>query len=60
MKHRIFRLTDKAINSGMFWYDAIKAGETITVQEYDTHEECVDAFEKGIEAGEYDDKYDWE
>ena len=45
--HRIFKLTEKAIENCMEWDDAIKAGEIETVEEFETIEEAIQAFEDG-------------
>lgn len=47
MTHRIFTLTKKAIDDCMEWDAAIAAGELETVDEFDTYEEAVQAFEDG-------------
>lgn len=47
MKHRIFTLSFNAIAEEMDWVDAICEGEIGTVEEFDTYEEAVQAFENG-------------
>ena len=44
MTHRIFKLTDKAIENGYDWDTAIAEGEIETVEEFETYEEAVEAF----------------
>ena len=44
MTHRVFKLTDKAIENGYDWDRAIAEGEIETVEEFETHEEAVEAF----------------
>ena len=46
MAHRIFKMTEKAIENGMNWDEAIYNGEIETVEEFDTYEEAVKAFEE--------------
>ena len=45
MTHRVFKVTDKAIENGMDWDEAIYNGEIETVEEFDSYEEAVKAFE---------------
>ena len=45
--HRIFKLTERAIELMMEWDDAIRDGEIETVEEFTTREEAVAAFEDG-------------
>lgn len=45
MTHRIFKVTDKAIENNMDWDEAIENGEIETVEEFDSYEEAVEAFE---------------
>ena len=45
MTHRIFKVTDKAIENNMDWDEAIYNGEIETVEEFDSYEEAVKAFE---------------
>jgi hypothetical protein len=40
-------MTDNAVMEGMTWDEAICCDEITTVQEFDTYEEAVDAFESG-------------
>ena len=44
MTHRVFKLTDKAIENGYDWDRAIAEGEIETVEEFETYEEAVEAF----------------
>ena len=44
MTHRVFKLTDKAIENGQDWDRAIAEGEIETVEEFETYEEAVEAF----------------
>ena len=44
MTHRVFKLTDKAIENGYDWDTAIAEGEIETVEEFETYEEAVEAF----------------
>ena len=46
MTHRIFTVTEKAIENGMDWDGAIENGEIETVEEFDSYEEAVEAFEE--------------
>ena len=46
MTHRVFKLTDKAIENGYDWDRAIAEGEIETVEEFETYEEAVAAFEE--------------
>ena len=43
MTHRVFKLTDKAIENGYDWDRAIAEGEIETVEEFETYEEAVEA-----------------
>ena len=43
--HRIYMLTQKAIDEAMDWDAAIYQGEIKTVREYDSYEEAVLDFE---------------
>lgn len=47
MKHRIFTLTETAIQNEMDWDTAIAKNEIETVEDFDTYEEAVKAFENG-------------
>ena len=47
MIHRIYTLTEKAIEKMMDWDTAIAEGEIVTVEEFDGYEEAVKAFEDG-------------
>lgn len=47
MAHRIFTLSETAINSNMDWDTAIAENEIETVEEFDSYEEAVAAFEDG-------------
>lgn len=47
MTHRIFTLTEKAIEERMDWDTAIAEGEIETVEEFDDYEEAVEAYENG-------------
>ena len=47
MKHRIFTLTETAQIYGLSWDHAIITGEIETVQEFETYEEAVQAYENG-------------
>ena len=44
MTHRVFKLTDKAIENGYDWDRAIAEGEIETVEEFETYEEAVEVF----------------
>ena len=44
MTHRVFKLTDKAIENGYDWDRAIAEGEIETIEEFETYEEAVEAF----------------
>ena len=44
MTHRVFKLTDKAIENGYDWDRAIAEGEIEAVEEFETYEEAVEAF----------------
>ena len=46
MKNRIFTLTEKAIENNMDWDEAIFNGEIETVEEFDSYEEAVAAWEE--------------
>ena len=43
MTHRVFKLTDKAIENGYDWDTAIAEGEIETVEEFDSYTDAVDA-----------------
>ena len=45
--HGIFTMTTNAVTEEMTWDEAICCDEITTVQEFDTYEEAVDAFESG-------------
>lgn len=45
MTHRIYTLTEKAIEEMMDWDTAIAEGEIQTVEEFDSYEEAVESFE---------------
>ena len=45
MTHRIFKVTENAIINSMDWDEAIENGEIETVEEFDSYEEAVEAFE---------------
>ena len=45
MTPRIFKATAKAIENNMDWDEAIYNGEIETVEEFDSYEEAVKAFE---------------
>lgn len=45
MTHRVYKVTDKAMEQGMNWDEAIYSGEIETVEEFDSYEEAVAAFE---------------
>lgn len=47
MKNRIYKLTDTAIELEMSWDDAIYNDEIETVEEFDSYEEAVHAYENG-------------
>ena len=47
MIHRIYTLTEKAIEKMMDWDTAIAEGEIVTVEEFDDYEEAVKAYEDG-------------
>lgn len=47
MEHRIFTLSEKAYKEGMDWDKAIYENEIETVEEFDSYEEAVEAFENG-------------
>ena len=44
MTHRVFKLTDKAIENGYDWDTAIAEGEIETVEEFDSYTDAVDAY----------------
>lgn len=46
MTNRIFTLTEKAIENNMDWDEAIYNGEIETVEEFDSYEEAVAAWEE--------------
>ena len=50
MTHRIFKMTEKAIENGMDWDEAIYNGEIETVKEFDTIEEALAYFENELGA----------
>ena len=45
MTHRIFKVTETAIENNMDWDEAIANGEIETVEEFDSYDEAVQAFE---------------
>ena len=45
MTHRIFKVTETAIENNMDWDEAIASGEIETVEEFDSYDEAVKAFE---------------
>ena len=45
MTHRIFKVTETALECNMDWDEAISNGEIETVEEFDSYEEAVEAFE---------------
>ena len=45
MTNRIFKVTETAIENNMDWDEAIASGEIETVEEFDSYEEAVKAFE---------------
>ena len=45
MSHRIFKVTETAIENNMDWDEAIANGVIETVEEFDSYEEAVRAFE---------------
>ena len=45
--HGLFTMTDNAVMECMTWEEAIYCDEITTVQEFDTYEEAVNAFESG-------------
>lgn len=47
MKHRIFVLSENAQIYQMPWEEAILCDELVTVQEFETYQEAVEAFESG-------------
>lgn len=47
MMHRIYRLTAKAIEKMIDWDTAIAEDEIQTVEEFDSYEEAVKAYEDG-------------
>lgn len=47
MKHRIYTLTETAQIYGMQWDYAICIGEIETVQEFESYEDAVKAYESG-------------
>ena len=53
MKHRIYTTTERAKEEGMDWDQVFAEGEIETVEEFDSYEEAVKAFEKG----HYDEDY---
>ena len=48
MTHRIFTLSEIAIIANMDWDTAIAEDEIDTIEEFDTYEEAVKAFEDRI------------
>ena len=46
--NRIYKLTENAIESKMSWDDAIENNEIETVEEFDSYEDAVKAFEDGF------------
>lgn len=46
MNHRIFTLTYEAKQNGLTWDEAIYEGEIETVEEFETYDEAVKAFEE--------------
>lgn len=44
--HRIYELTDEAKKQGMDWDEAIYNGEIQTVEEFETKEEALQAYEE--------------
>ena len=45
MTHRIFKVTETALECNLDWDEAIANGEIETVEEFDSYEEAVEAFE---------------
>ena len=45
MTNRIFKVTETAMLNNMDWDEAIASGEIETVEEFDSYEEAVKAFE---------------
>ena len=45
MTHRIFKVTETALECNMDWDEAIANGEIETVEEFDSYDEAVKAFE---------------
>ena len=45
MTSRIFKITEKTIENNMDWDEAIYNGEIETVEEFDSYEEAVAAYE---------------
>lgn len=46
MKHRIFKLTETAVQNTMDWDTAIAENEIETVEDFATYEEAVEAFDR--------------
>ncbi len=44
--HRIYKVTEEAIDQRMTWDEVFAAGEIETVEEFDSYEEAVEAFER--------------
>lgn len=45
MAHRVYELTDEAKKQGMNWDEAIYNGEIQTVEEFETLDEALEAYE---------------
>lgn len=48
MTHRVYTMTEEAMAAGLDWDEAISSGKIETVEEFDSYEEAVAA---------YDDRY---
>lgn len=45
MTHRVYTMTEEAKAAGLDWDEAISNGEIETVEEFDSYEEAVAAFD---------------
>lgn len=48
MTHRVYKPTEKALNNGMNWEEAIYSGEIETVKEFETIDEALEYFENEL------------
>lgn len=51
---RIYTLTEEALENGWDWDTIFRNDATVTVEEFDTYEEAVEAYEDGVASGKYD------